>query len=150
MKRAGFTMIELIFVIVILGILAAVAIPKLSATRTDAEVSKIATDTATLISDLGAYYTSQGTFANANITDVTNIDASKNPLNTTNLQKGSAFSITDSGGHDCLDVTFVDVEDGNVTIASGVGASSVCKSVRKAATNLIDKTYHFGGSQIKR
>ena len=29
MKRAGFTMIELIFVIVILGILSAVALPKM-------------------------------------------------------------------------------------------------------------------------
>ena len=39
MKNA-FTMIELVFVIVILGILAAVAIPKFAATRTDAQISK--------------------------------------------------------------------------------------------------------------
>ena len=40
MQRAAFTMIELIFVIVILGILASIAIPKLTATRDDALVSK--------------------------------------------------------------------------------------------------------------
>ncbi|MFL1706137.1 type II secretion system protein [Campylobacter sp. MOP7] len=55
-------MIELIFVIVILGILAAVAIPRLSATRDDAEIAKIATNLSTLISDIGGYYTSQGNF----------------------------------------------------------------------------------------
>ena len=38
MKKA-FTMIELIFVIVILGILAGVAIPRLAATREDAEIA---------------------------------------------------------------------------------------------------------------
>ena len=61
--KKGFTMIELIFVIVILGILAAVAIPKLAATRDDAEISKTASNIQTLISDLGSYYTSQGEFA---------------------------------------------------------------------------------------
>ncbi len=39
MKRAGFTMIELIFVIVILGILGAVAIPKLSGVKDDAQLA---------------------------------------------------------------------------------------------------------------
>jgi len=42
--KAAFTMIELIFVIVILGILAAVAIPKLSASRADAYASALIAD----------------------------------------------------------------------------------------------------------
>jgi len=43
MKNA-FTMIELIFVIVVLGILSAVAIPKFAASRTDAVIAKTRSD----------------------------------------------------------------------------------------------------------
>jgi general secretion pathway protein G len=40
MKRFAFTMIELVFVIVVLGILAAIAVPKFAATRDDAQIAK--------------------------------------------------------------------------------------------------------------
>ena len=38
-KRRAFTLIELVFIIVVLGILASIAIPKFSATRDDAHIS---------------------------------------------------------------------------------------------------------------
>lgn len=59
MKKA-FTMIELIFVIVLLGILAAVAIPKLLATRDDARTSTLITQIKAGTKELISYYTSQG------------------------------------------------------------------------------------------
>jgi prepilin-type N-terminal cleavage/methylation domain-containing protein len=59
MKKA-FTMIELIFVIVILGILAAVAIPKMMATRTDAKIAAISQEAAGIVSEVPNYVTSQG------------------------------------------------------------------------------------------
>ncbi|WP_297575311.1 type II secretion system protein [uncultured Campylobacter sp.] len=42
--KKGFTMIELIFVIVILGILASVAIPRLAVSRDDAQIVKLRAD----------------------------------------------------------------------------------------------------------
>ena len=65
--KKGFTMIELIFVIVILGILAAVAIPKLAATRSDAKAASIKTDIGTAMQAVPAWYQGQkeASFLNA-------------------------------------------------------------------------------------
>ena len=54
MKRHAFTMIELVFVVVILGILAAIAIPKMTASRVDAAAVTIRQDIATITQTLVA------------------------------------------------------------------------------------------------
>nr|WP_321319161.1 type II secretion system protein [uncultured Campylobacter sp.] len=82
--KKGFTMIELIFVIVILGILASVAIPRLAATREDAEISAAVANLRTLVSDVSAYYTVKGEIpANMKWNEITNV-----PLTAQNANQG--------------------------------------------------------------
>jgi len=132
--RKGFTMIELIFVIVILGILAAVAIPKLAATRDDAEISKVATNVATAVSDITAYYTAhKGGFA-ANVDDMTNTTKAGN---------------VQSKGADCVLIT-VDNATGTITVAdpAGCGNEKIVDGAKKALSKTIG-THKVGGSSVE-
>ena len=153
MKRSGFTMIELIFVIVILGILAAVAIPKLAATRDDAKIAKAATEVSTALQDMGAYYTSQGQFS-TNVDDMTNVVLAGNTENLNILNPNSSdtviYEVTTAGGtEDC--VTFTLTADGNVTATNSTAAgSTVCRGIKAALQNnkVMGVTNVYGGSSV--
>ena len=66
MKKSAFSMIELIFVIIILGILSGVILAKLAATRDDAIEAVTCQNIATCITDMAAIYTSKN---NASLSD---------------------------------------------------------------------------------
>ena len=137
--KKGFTMIELIFVIVILGILASVAIPRLAGTRTDAEIAAAVANIRTLLSDAASYYAVKGEFGNAKWKDITNIPLYKNytgvPIDSSHQASNAAYlGVADD--KECILLRLVD-RSGNVPAhiefwpKSGV-TGDVCKQVRNS------------------
>ena len=138
-KRAGFTMIELIFVIVILGILAAVAIPKLAATRDDAQISKIVTNITTTQSEISGYTLSQGSVpvTEGNLTVASNVVAAGLATGYITTAAGTApavwtISFFDSGetGHQLcatidLNSTTMTTKDNNATTPTNICAGVI-------------------------
>ena len=69
-KRKGFTLIELVVVIAILGILAALAIPRFTGVRDKAAISTAEANARTILSAVGMYYAEEGaTPTDANLLD---------------------------------------------------------------------------------
>ena len=141
--KKGFTMIELIFVIVILGILASVAIPRLAATKTDAEIATTVSNIRTLISDLSSYYVVKGSFKDAKWGDVTNVPVRegdiRKPASNSKITEGlweGAYYLS-AGGKNCIVIRVKDrkgarpayIEIGKVAAHKDTG---VCKEVLEA------------------
>ena len=122
--RRGFTMIELIFVIVIIGILAVIAIPKLNATRDDAKVATALQNVATCLQDAGSAYTATGT----------------EKFDSAACGNLKCFKVDDGG----------DDKDGNITVSGNQVSDTWCTdATTKATARKIVGSHEFGGSKIK-
>jgi len=115
--KKGFSIIELIFVIAVLGIIAAVAVPKLMDARSSAIVSTIKQDISTITTSVQSYYMLNNEIDN--ISDSVNINESTWIV----ANKEVSFS---SEGELCIVITLLDTE---LTLDINEETSDVCEKL---------------------
>lgn len=81
--KKGFSLLELIFAIVVIGVIASFAIPKYLDTKNDAVASTIQRDLATATTSIQSYYLVEGDITN--ITDAVQLNTANWSLDTNNL-----------------------------------------------------------------
>lgn len=123
MKKA-FTILELVFVIIILGILAAIALPKLSSSKDEAQIAKALNNLRTFINDTSLYALKNDSLAStkmmSNIAEIEEVDLTQG-------LREVGFKV----GNDERCVEFVFVQGGSFVLM-GLSTNNATKSALKA------------------
>lgn len=126
MKKA-FTILELVFVVIILGILAAIALPKFSSSKDEAEISKSLNNLRTLINDVSIYTLKNGALANMNamshVSEVADVDPSQDDTRV-------SFKVGDDEG--CIELVFIHKAD---FVMMGISSNDDVKSTLETIAN---------------
>lgn len=127
--KSAFTILELIFVIVILGILAAIALPRLGSSKDEAEISKALSNLKTTISDITTYALKNDALASvgamSNVAGLENVD-----LTSFSGTQNVKFKV----GSDEACVNFVFVNESNVLIMGLSSNDSIKSSISNLAS----------------
>jgi len=153
-NKKAFTMIELIFVIVIIGILAAVAVPRLAVTRDDAKIVKTVSNLKVLLDDAFSFYASQGDdiWKVSKWSDVTDsVDSTQGATATLN----TPVKIYGEYGVTCFTVTPNSDANGTVlTVTANNSTDIICSKAQEVAKKdgIVDNTYgkrlQLGGQSV--
>jgi prepilin-type N-terminal cleavage/methylation domain-containing protein len=133
-SKSAFTMLELIFVIVIIGVLSSVALPRLSATRDDAKVSVLAKAIQSIKSEISTAIiaTNQVPTTTAQMKSISN---TMSDLPNFVIVNDKVINIidTDNSSEVCKVLTIDDSNSSNVKLllSNGLGRSSICKGLQK-------------------
>jgi len=126
MKKA-FTILELIFVVIILGILAAIALPKFGSSKDDAEISKALNNIKILVNDINIYTLKNDSLAKistmSNVSGVENLD-----LATTLSNVG--FKVGDD--ERCVELVFIEKAD---FVLMGISSNQAVKTAIENIAN---------------
>ena len=137
MKKA-FTMIELIFVIVIIGILAAVAIPRLAATRDDAKVSVLAKAIQSVKIEIASSVLASNKVPTTT-EEMKKLSNTLNELSNFIIVNNKVINIidTDHASQVCkiLTIDNSDISSVKLKTTDGAGTSAICKGLQKLMSN---------------
>ncbi len=152
--KKAFTMIELILVIIVIGILAAIAVPKLVATSDDAKIVTIIANTRTVLGNFAAYYTTKGPihWKDSKVVLATNIHLETECGDSVTVETvlSPAEFVFCNDSKECL---VLNTEDGGILIISAGDDSDdiVCSNVLSdASMKLMLKKFYLGGQRVVR
>ncbi len=118
--KKGFSLLELIFAIVVIGIIASFAIPKYLDTRDEAVASTIQRDLATATTSIQTYYLTK-----RSISDISEAVQ----LNTKNWAlDNNKLKITSTNANDCASL---EVKDSQIVITISKDADDICKKLNE-------------------